>query len=155
MEQFFEDYYDRLDSIHKQVRATIEELPAAAFDWKPGPSMNSLTVLIVHLTGAEKYWICDVAGDTHIGRDRAAEFLAAEWDAAALQARITETRRAVKETLVQLTLDDLAAQRESITDGEQTSVAWALQHALEHSALHLGHIQLTRQLWENKESQTS
>jgi hypothetical protein len=27
-------------------------------------------------------------------------------------------------------------------------VAWALLHALEHTTLHLGQIQLTRQLWE-------
>lgn len=137
------------------MRATIDELPAVAFDWKPGPDMNSLTVLIVHLTGAENYWICDVAGDAHTGRDRAAEFLATEWDAAALQARLAETRRAVKETIAQLTLNDLATQRDSIMDEEQTTVAWALQHALEHSTLHLGHIQITSQVWENREAQTS
>jgi len=27
-------------------------------------------------------------------------------------------------------------------------VAWALAHALEHTALHLGHIQIGRELWQ-------
>lgn len=28
------------------------------------------------------------------------------------------------------------------------TVAWRLAHALEHTALHLGHMEITRQLWE-------
>jgi ankyrin repeat protein len=31
-------------------------------------------------------------------------------------------------------------------------VAWCLAHALEHTALHLGHMQITRQLWEQRGS---
>jgi hypothetical protein len=30
------------------------------------------------------------------------------------------------------------------------NIAWSLLHALEHTALHLGHMQLTRQLWEQQ-----
>ena len=29
-------------------------------------------------------------------------------------------------------------------------VAWALLHALEHTAIHLGHMQIMRQLWEQR-----
>jgi hypothetical protein len=29
-------------------------------------------------------------------------------------------------------------------------VGWALLHALEHTAIHLGHIQITQQLWDQK-----
>ncbi len=35
-------------------------------------------------------------------------------------------------------------------DGREYTVAWALFHALEHTALHLGQMQLTRQLWEQQ-----
>jgi len=27
-------------------------------------------------------------------------------------------------------------------------VAWAILHALEHTGIHLGHIQVTQQLWQ-------
>lgn len=33
-------------------------------------------------------------------------------------------------------------------DGQKFSVSWSLLHVLDHTAIHLGHIQLTRQLWE-------
>jgi hypothetical protein len=32
------------------------------------------------------------------------------------------------------------------------TVAWAVLHAVDHTALHLGHIQITRQLWEQRQS---
>ncbi len=38
-------------------------------------------------------------------------------------------------------------------DGRERTVTWSLLHALEHSMLHLGQIQLTRQLWEQKQQE--
>ena len=39
----------------------------------------------------------------------------------------------------------------STRDDRNFSAGWALAHALEHTAPHLGHAQVTRQLWERKE----
>ena len=47
-----------------------------------------------------------------------------------------------------LALPDLEATRVSPRDGRTFTVVWCLAHALEHTALHLGHIQVTRQLWD-------
>jgi len=55
--------------------------------------------------------------------------------------------RAVLESL---TLADLEQERVSPRDGRTFTVGWALSHALEHTALHTGHIQLTRQMWDNQ-----
>jgi hypothetical protein len=37
-------------------------------------------------------------------------------------------------------------------DGHEFTMAWALLHALDHATLHLGQIQITRQLWEQSKS---
>ena len=34
----------------------------------------------------------------------------------------------------------------------RTLLTWCLAHALEHTALHLGHMQIMRQLWRQRES---
>ena len=34
--------------------------------------------------------------------------------------------------------------------GREFTGAWCLAHALEHTALHLGQMQITRQLWEQR-----
>ena len=37
--------------------------------------MNSMNVLVVHLIGAERYWIGDVIAGEPSGRDRESEFM--------------------------------------------------------------------------------
>ena len=69
---FTNPYYDRLQTLHQGISEAIADLPQEALDWEPAPSMNSVTVLVVHLTGAERYWIGDVAGQDPSGRIRSA-----------------------------------------------------------------------------------
>ena len=152
MLSMLEDYFERLQALHADIERTIEGLPVAALDWMPGPDMNSLGVLTVHVAGAERYWIGDVVGRDPSGRDRAAEFRAYGLDATMLKARLAETLAHSRAVLEGLPLADLEATRVSPRDGREFSVAWCLAHALEHTALHLGHAQITRQLWEQRES---
>jgi hypothetical protein len=53
-----------------------------------------------------------------------------------------------------MSLQDLEATRVRRSDGREFTVAWALMHALDHATSHLGQIQMTRQLWEQKGSKT-
>jgi uncharacterized protein DUF664 len=39
--------------------------------------------------------------------------------------------------------------------GEQVTAGWALLHAIEHLREHVGHAQLTRQLWDARGSAVS
>lgn len=145
-----EDYSERLPALHTEIERTIEGLPPPALDWVPGPDMNSLGVLAVHVAGAERYWIGDVVGRDPSGRDRAAGFRTRGLDAATLKARLTEALAHSQAVLEGLTLPDLEASRVSPRDGRVFMVARCLAHVLEHTALHLGHMQITRQLWEQQ-----
>ena len=49
-----------------------------------------------------------------------------------------------------LSLEELEELRISPRDGRQFTVGWSLAHALEHTAIHVGHAQITRQLWEEE-----
>jgi uncharacterized damage-inducible protein DinB len=143
-----EDYWERLQTLHEGIERAIEGLPQAALDWAPRPDMNSLAVLVVHVAGAERYWIGDVAGGDASARDRTAEFRIQRVDEVALKRRLTEVLSHSHAVLEKLTLSDLEAWRVSPRDGRKFSVAWSLAHALEHTGLHLGHIHITRQLWQ-------
>ncbi|MEJ2165195.1 MAG: DUF664 domain-containing protein [Desulfobacterales bacterium] len=150
MEQFFADYLERLQTLHEDLKATFKELPQAALDWVPGPDMLSFCVLVVHASGAERYWIGDVACQDPSGRDRAAEFRVKGLEAAKLQAHLDQSLAYVRTAADKLTLAHLAQVRVSLRDNRKYTVGWALAHALEHTALHLGHAQVTRQLWGRK-----
>ena len=113
--------------------------------------MNSLAVLVTHTASAERFWIGEMAGADPSGRDRAAEFRARGVSAAALSALLDETLAHSLAVLERLTAPDLEARRFSPVHQREYRVAWALVHALEHTALHVGQVQLTRQLWDRRQ----
>ncbi len=150
MNPFYEAYYQRVQTLHGELRKAMERLAEAALDWSPGPEMNSITVLVTHLTGAERYWIGDVALGEPSGRVREAEFHQTGQNVSALNQRLDDLEVYVKEALEKLTLEDLLRVTVSPRDQRQFTTAWALLHALEHAALHVGQVQLTRQLWDRQ-----
>ena len=121
--------------------------------------MNSIAVLIVHLTGAERYWVGDVASGDPSGRQRETEFQVRGISGQELKRRLRDSREYIRSRLGTLTLEDLAEKRYPAQPGirvdprvfqpdeEEYTVGYCLLHALEHTALHAGQIQITRQLW--------
>ncbi|MBE0411072.1 MAG: DUF664 domain-containing protein [Anaerolineales bacterium] len=54
----------------------------------------------------------------------------------------------VQGALENISLEELGEKRISPRHDREVTVGWALCHALKHTALHAGHIQVTRQWWE-------
>jgi uncharacterized damage-inducible protein DinB len=150
MNTFFTDYLNLLQDCHKRIRDALNGLPPAALDWSPGQDMNSISVLVFHLTGAERFWIGDVAAQDPSDRDRDAEFKVKDLGAEALKKRLDDTLAYARTTLENFTLQDLETPHRSPKTDREFTVGWALLHALEHATEHAGQIQLTRQLWEQK-----
>jgi uncharacterized damage-inducible protein DinB len=154
MQPYFADYFSLLQNCHNDIHKALDGLPPAALDWALGNDMNSISVLIIHLTGAERYWIGDVAAQDPSIRDRDAEFHVKGLGTDALKKRLDDSLTYASAALEKFALQDLEASRRSPRSGHEFTVGWSLLHALEHSTLHLGQIQLTRQLWEQKENNT-
>ncbi len=147
---YFDELYDRFHELHSGTVQALEGLPDEALDWIPGAEMNSINVLFAHAFGAERFWVGDMALDDPKERDREAEFHVCGVTGAELKRRLDELDAYVRSALGRLTVTDLEAVRTSRFNGKQYTVGWSLAHALEHTALHLGHIQITRQLWQQK-----
>ena len=139
-----------LESLHTGMKQAIEDLPQEALDWIPGPEINSLSILMTHTAGAERYWIGDVIGRDDSNRMREDEFHVKGISAEKLSNRLDEILAHSRNVLAGLTLEDLEAICTSPRDGRKLTVAWSLAHAIEHTALHLGHMQIIRQLWDQK-----
>lgn len=148
MESFFADCLQRLTTMHAEMEKAIAGLSLEALDWSPGLEMNSMAVLVAHTAGAERYWIGDVIGQDPSGRVRAQEFETAGLTESALREKLQAALAHSQGMLAALSLDDLAQPRRSPRDGREVTAGWALAHALEHTAVHTGHLQLMRQLWE-------
>ena len=150
MEQIFRDYLNLFERLHDDCKDRISGSARQSLDWSPGESMNSICVLVTHLTGAERYWIGNVAMGEPSGRNRDDEFRTKGLSAEELWKKLDDSLEYIQAAFERLMVDDLAKMRVSPRDGQKFSIGWAISHALEHTALHVGHIQITRQLWEEK-----
>lgn len=112
---------------------------------------NSALVLATHLIGSAEYWVLEMAGGRDVQRERSSEFRATG-TGAELVVRYERWIAAMQELLQTLPderLDQLAnvsAQYHPALDDDPMTVRDALLHAVEHCALHQGHLELTRQL---------
>jgi uncharacterized damage-inducible protein DinB len=144
-----DDLYDRFHELHNDLIQSIDGLSPEALDWVPGGEMNSINVLIVHLIGAERYWI-GVAVDVPPERDRDKEFKAYGLNLDGLKARLSEVDEYTHHELMHLSIKDLSNVHQSPHNQKTVTAGWAILHALEHTAIHAGHVQLTRQMWEQR-----
>ncbi|HSB64979.1 MAG TPA: DinB family protein, partial [Anaerolineales bacterium] len=78
------------------------------------------------------------------------EFLAKGLTKTDLARRLNETEAYLTGAFEKLTMEDLSAERWHPRHGNQVKVAWALLHALDHVATHLGQINITTQLWHQR-----
>jgi hypothetical protein len=147
MQPFYEDYLNNLYELHSDIEKALEGLTPAALDWVPQPGMNSIGVMVFHLTSAERFLIGDMIAGDNSNRDRDAEFKVQGLGMSALVKRLTDNRAYIFGVLAGLTLADLEARR-MFRNQREVTVGWVLGHALKHTATHLGQIQLTRELWD-------
>lgn len=145
-----ESCLERIEDLRGQVIRLIRELPDEALNWRPiegqdEHTTNSPAVLAAHIAGAEHFWIGEVVGGGPPVRDRDAEFATATDDATGLIRRLDEVGAETREVLSSLTRADLEGTRQA--RGRTVPVRWGILHVIDHTSLHLGHLQLTCQLW--------
>jgi uncharacterized damage-inducible protein DinB len=146
-----DNYLERIEDLRAQVGKLIAGLPAAALNWRPLEgqdeySTNSLAILTAHVAGAERFWIGEVVGRRPATRDRDAEFRTRVTDSAELLHLLDRVGSETREVLTGLSPAALDGTREA--RGHTLPVRWCLLHVVDHTALHLGHMQLTYQLWQ-------
>lgn len=154
MDPLFAGVLRRLAEMHEQYFEYMDGLSVEELDWRPGADMNSLCVLGVHVTAAERFWI-GIGIDDVSERDRPSEFLASGYEFDALKARF-DANRAFFEAAFQR--QDLSGLAEEVDVGnfmdrpsQIVTRAYALLRGLDHTAEHLGHAGMTRQLLDRRD----
>ena len=87
----------------------------------------------------------EVIGGRPPTRDRDAEFATKIHDASTLVELLRSTGAETKTILGELAATDLDGSRRA--RDRTVAVRWCILHVIDHTALHLGHMQLTYQLW--------
>lgn len=148
MHPFFENYLERLATLHTDIITVLERLPQPALDWKPDVNMNSIAVLVAHTAGAERYWIGDMTVRQTSERIRDTEFQTSGLEHSKLKELLDAALADANTVLEELTIEELSQERTRPHSDERYMVGWCLLHALEHTATHVGHVQLMGDMWE-------
>ena len=149
------NYLERIEDLRSQISGLIAELPAEALNWRPiegkdDHATNSLAVLATHIAGAEHFWIAEVVGDWPETRDRDAEFATVATNAAEIIQLLEKNALETREVFSTLGESELNGTRQ--TRGRTVPVRWCILHVIDHTSLHLGHMQITYQLWAGGKS---
>ncbi len=145
-----------IERIARDIVAKIENLPDEVLNRPmPVPDANTIYALATHTVGMGEFWVLALVGGRTIERNRAAEFRS-QGAGPALLARYQQWIDDVHTVLDDLPASALDEQAEPpaefrITGGlgaETLTRRDCLLHVVEHSATHLGHIQLTCDLFQ-------
>jgi len=148
-----EIYLSFLNDLRGQVKTLLEGLPKEALDWRPLDgegelATNSPAVMMTHLAGSEAFWVKEIIGRQPIQRNRDAEFVVKGLGVSDLLAKIETGAKDTAAILSSLTSSQLEETRKF--RDRTVTVRWGILHVVEHWAIHVGHMQLTRQLWQAK-----
>lgn len=148
-----QSYLDHIAHLRRQVGEIIANLSVEALNWQPieevdDHATNSLAVLTAHVAGAEHFWITEVVGGRPATRNRPSEFVTKIEDGKELLEKLTAVSDETHLVLSSLTDQTMNEMRE--INGRSVSVRWCILHVIDHTALHLGHMQMTYQLWKTR-----
>ena len=138
--------------------ATIQDLRAGQLNWKTGEDgSNTMFAIATHMVAMGEYWVLCLVGGADVVRDRQAEFHAVG-SAAEIVLRLQNWSQACDVICTGLGSEVLAeiarVPVEYLQSGGFGSGALSkrecLVHVVVHSALHLGPLQILRQLVERR-----
>lgn len=137
-----------IDSLHDAIYRAVEPLTDAEINWRHPQLSNTIGIMLRHIAGSERHWIVEVVGGRKVPRNRDAEFAHDALSKEAVVATLRQAQAEVKPVFEALTAADLAREIEVPFREERKKLpaAWALLHALEHTAYHLGQIQLFKKM---------
>lgn len=128
-----------------QYERVLTDCSLAELNWRPpAPETNSVYIIGVHAMGHLRQGVLGVLGGGSEARDRDAEFRAVATSTGLPPAWI-ETREAMQAVLHALPTEALARGYEPMHRGPMTGYEM-LAMMLRHTAIHEGHIELTRDL---------
>lgn len=148
MDQTVATIVDLYHSIHTQFRESVQDMDSEQLNWSPGPGLNSVAVLVTHTLGSELdtlLFVRDLQGD----RDRESEFQVSAASASELIEAIDRADTLLGEHGERITGDVLASTRTRPDRDPQVGLHWLINN-YGHAREHLGHLHMTRQLYDRR-----
>lgn len=135
------------------MREALDGLPEEALGWRPVPSANTIAVLVTHAIVATDFWLACAAGagpsrEEYVGERRPEAFREHPATPDGLRAALDAFSDSLDALLGTGGDAELLARMPWKADnGRNMTGAECLGQAVGHLREHVGHVQLTRDLW--------
>jgi uncharacterized damage-inducible protein DinB len=149
MDPLIATHWKMLDELHRQIVDVAAPLSDDALNRQVAGLRNTAGIILRHIAGSERYWIGEVVGGRPAHRRRASEFEHDWVEGATVWAELARVRALTREVLEALRPEDLLAVVTVERSGGPAveTKAYAVLHAIQHAAFHLGQLRyLTRLL---------
>ena len=131
-----------------QVREAVGAIPEDRLWWRPNPQSNSVGVLILHLAGAIRHFLCRQIGGFAYTRNRESEFEPnRSWTKQRVLEEFDAAIRGAEATFAALTADKLAAPS---PDPRFQIVAEDIIGVVLHASTHVGQIVYLAKLMDSQ-----
>ncbi len=138
-----------LEDQHTYAGHAIQNASKEALNWKPASTpCDSLAGLVRHIVAVQRLWLDAVAAGEVVPPELATAHTATAESSEELQRLLDDSLARSRTRLESLTTEQFDEMRER--RGRALTVRWAAYHTLEHTALHVGHMQLTRQVYDEQ-----
>ena len=161
MDAEIKGYAGFIDKLLEKAGKHAASLSAEATNWEPlDADTNSVAAIAAHMCGVVRWWVAQGLTGKDVGRQRDTEFVAQVdangeinfWGARRTIADvISETRSIAADILANLDPAALTEQSAVDTLGPQIN-RWVLVHTIDELSQHIGHMELTIQLWNARAS---
>ncbi len=140
---------EMMDFAHRNMTQIIADLPNDALSWQPANKMGSLSGIICHTIYCEMFAIRRAAGEdvSYRADENDATWRTSE-NREQLLTRIAEGDAIMKRILPMMTVAGMEERRPSWSADSIASGGELIAEAAIHTGMHWGHMQMTRQLWE-------
>lgn len=139
-----------LIALHSDMQFLIKGVPTAGLNWQPGANTNSLWALTLHTLGTTLHLLSTAADIEPRWQSwqRATELAASGEDASLLLAAIRNMDDFLDKVFSVLEEETPDTERDWL--GKPKPISYLVSHAVEHAGRHVGHMELTRQLWDQR-----
>lgn len=159
MAQDIAEYAKLLHDQRDAMLETVKDLPDAAVDWTPMPQdTSSLSMMALHGTGHLRRFLVENVTGREIEYDRAAAFASKGMGAAKLAETIRATYDMAEKALQSVDPETLDRPKLYTINhpikGTTATPGYGIHFSMGHVWMHIGHMQLTRQLWAAQAGQS-
>lgn len=153
MDSEVRDLLGEIGRIRESTRKLVQRAGDAGVVWQPPvPETNSFAVIVTHMCGSERQWIHAYVGGQKIERNRDVEFQRPVSTVAGLVDLLDRVAEGTSKALRKETSQSLGRGVTTHNAAIANTARDCILHSVSHQSVHLGHLELTLQLWEHRKT---